>query len=217
MDTRDRLLRRATELFNEHGLEAVGVRDLARDLDLSPGNVSYYFARKENLVAELMSDLAEANSDNVEALAAADSLPELLDQYREIFRTQYNYRFLARSVVHIVDTYPELCGSYADVDAARRKGLAQAFSRLVGTDLDASTTDSAISAIVGTCTMIARFWLSEMRLSFNHIDPELVIDHYLGVIANAAWAASSPSARASLEPYRNKVLPVVTSGAGRDT
>ncbi len=38
--TRQAILDRSRELFNEHGLESVGVRDLARDLGLSPGNVS---------------------------------------------------------------------------------------------------------------------------------------------------------------------------------
>lgn len=154
-----------------------------------------------------MFELARENTNNVAKLASAASLPELLDQYREIFRTQYDYRFLSRSVVHIVDTYPEIGSTYATVDAARRQGLTEAFSRLVGKDLEPSTTETTISAIVGTCTVIARFWLSEMRLSFDNLDPEEVIDHYPAIIAHATWAAATPAARDSLKPYRDKVLP----------
>lgn len=209
MDTRERLLDRAKQLFNQHGLEAVGVRDLARDLDLSPGNVSYYFARKENLIDELMSELAHENADNVAALATADSLAHLLDQYREVFRTQYEYRFLARSIVHIVETYPEIGQRYSSVDSARRSGLGEAFARLIGTDLESGTTSTTISAIVGTCTVIARFWLSEMRLSFHDLDADTVIDHYLAIIAHATWAAATPEARTTLTPYLEQVLPTV--------
>ena len=46
---------------------------------------------------------------------------------------------------------------------------------MVGIDLQPSTTNETISAIVATCTVTARFWLSEMRLSFNDMDPATVI------------------------------------------
>ena len=207
MDTRERLIDRAKELFNEQGLEAVGVRDLARDLDLSPGNVSYYFARKEHLIEELMAELARENADNVAALASAGSLSCLLDRYRAVFTTQYDYRFLARSVVHIVETYPAVGSRYSSVDSSRRRGLAEAFERLVGTDLQPDTTSTSISAIVGTCTLIARFWLSEMRLSFQGLERDAVIDHYVAIIAHSTWSAATPEARMTLQPYLDRVLP----------
>ncbi|MDJ0924560.1 MAG: TetR/AcrR family transcriptional regulator [Acidimicrobiia bacterium] len=206
-ETRQILLRRARELFNEHGLQAIGVRDLARDLDLSPGNVSYYFARKENLVEALMEELRTKNQQNLQDLLRATSLADLLSRYRTVFSTQYEYRFLARAVVEIVETYPRLGDLYSTVDRERTRGLAEAFKRMVGTDLESGTSDTAISAIVGTCTLTARFWLSEMRLSFDEIDPEIVIDHYLALIAHTLWAAATPPARRSLQAYLDRIIP----------
>jgi AcrR family transcriptional regulator len=205
--TRQHLLDRARELFNEHGLEAVGARDLARDLDLSPGNVSYYFPRKENLVAELMKELGDRNAENVAALALATSLPDLLDKYRETFRAQYDYRFLPRALVHIMDTYPALGHRYTEVEAERRESLMAAFEAMVGTDLDPTATPEAISRIVATCTITARFWLSEMRISYDGLQPDTVIDHYLAVIAHAAWALATPAAKQRLAPYLDGVIP----------
>ena len=207
-DTRLTLLRRARELFNEHGLQTVGVRDLARDLDLSPGNVSYYFPRKENLVEALMDELREENRENMTGLLAATSLPDLLDRYQRVFQTQYEHRFLARAVVDIVDTYPRLAVNYATVDTERTQALAAAFQRMVGTDLDSKTPDTTIAAIVGVCTLTARFWLSEMRLSFDGLQPKAVIDHYVAVIAHALWAPATSQARHSLRPYLERIIPI---------
>ena len=48
--TAERILEYAREAFNERGVAAVGVREIARDLGLSPGNVSYHFPTKEALI-----------------------------------------------------------------------------------------------------------------------------------------------------------------------
>jgi AcrR family transcriptional regulator len=204
--TRQLLLDRAREMFNEHGLDSVGVRDLARDLDLSPGNVSYYFPRKEDLVAELMSELRERNARNVDAVTAASSLPELLDRYRETFRAQYDYRFIPRALLHIIDTYPALGRRYTEVDGKRREGLTRAFTAMVGTDIDPDATPAAIARVVATCTITARFWLSEMRLSYDGHLPESVIDHYLAIIAHAVWALATPSTKQQLASYLDGVI-----------
>ena len=206
-DTRQILMRRAVELFNERGLQTVGVRDLARDLDLSPGNVSYYFPRKENLVEDLMDELREKNRENMAGLLEATSLADLLDRYRSVFHAQYEYRFLARAVVDIVETYPRLADRYSAVDRERTQALATAFQRMVGTDLDADTTESTIAAIVGVCTLTARFWLSEMKLSFDGVAPGPVIDHYVALIAHALWAPATPRTRKALSPYLERIIP----------
>ncbi len=207
-DTRQIVIDRAHELFNEHGLHAVGVRDLARDLGLSPGNVSYYFARKENLIEALMDEMRAENRENMAGLQKATSLVGLLTRYRQVFLTQYEYRFLARAIVDIIEEYPAIAERYAATERERTRDLAGLFGRMVGGDLDSGTDARTISAIVATCTLTARFWLSEARLSFENVAPAKVVDHYLAVIANSLWAAATPDARKQIQPFRDKVIPV---------
>ena len=206
-DTRQVVIDRAHELFNEHGLHAVGVRDLARDLGLSPGNVSYYFARKENLIEALMEELRAKNRENMAGLQEATSLVGLLTQYRRVFQTQYEYRFLARAIVDIIEEYPSIAEHYAATDRERTRDLTRSFQRMVGHDLSPDTDAKAISSIVATCTLTARFWLSEARLSFHDVAPDKVVDHYLAVIANSLWAAATPDARQQIQPFRDKIIP----------
>src|SRR5690349_8385863 len=62
--TARRILEHARQAFNERGVAAVGIRELARELELSPGNLSYHFATKEALIAALVAEVhAENNAD----------------------------------------------------------------------------------------------------------------------------------------------------------
>lgn len=199
--TRQSVLNRARELFNEHGLEGVGVRELARDLGLSPGNLSYYFPRKQDLVAALMEELAAHNTANVAHLGPAADLADLLARYRRTFEAQYDYRCIARALVHIVDAYPELAKEYREVEAARRRGLSSALEAQIGRQLRGDTTPATLARVVGTCTLVARFWPSEAHVSLPDRDLHEVIDHYLSLIAHALWVPATPSGRRALEPF----------------
>lgn len=203
---RGAILARARLLFNELGLESVGVRELARDLGLSPGNVSYHFPRKQDLVEALMAEHGARNSSLIEELARAPRVVDLMECYRRIFEGQFEYRFLLRSIVQVVEQHPELDERYVATDEARRRALARAFTAMVGGDLRADTGEAAIRRIVGTCTLVARFWASEMRLSFRVIPVERVIDHYLAIVAHAISPAATGAARQSLAPYLDLVL-----------
>lgn len=46
-------------MFNERGLEAVGVREISRELGMSPGNISYYFPSKNDLIIEIYREFVE--------------------------------------------------------------------------------------------------------------------------------------------------------------
>ncbi len=209
-ETRQIVIDRAHELFNEHGLHAVGVRDLARDLGLSPGNVSYYFARKENLIEALMEEFRTKNRENMRQLQEATSLIDLLTMYRHVFLTQYEYRFLARAIIDIIEEYPRVAENYAATDRERTRDLTQSFQRMVGQDLSPDTDAGMISAIVATCTLTARFWLSEAKLSFNEVDPTTVVDHYLALIAHALRPAATPQAREQLQPFLEGIIPATS-------
>jgi AcrR family transcriptional regulator len=74
-DTRQRILDTARGLFNESGLSRVGVREIARALEMSPGNLAYHFPTKDELVAALVKELhARVNADVGAGMAAEPSL-----------------------------------------------------------------------------------------------------------------------------------------------
>ena len=150
-ETRLRLLARARDLWNEHGIDAIGVRDLARDLDLSPGNVSYHFPRKQDLVRALMDELRERNAEAHEGAPNDGTFEGFLARTRTIFLTQHAYRCLAGSIVHVTDAYPEIARDYRTVDRDRRRSLASQLRALERAgELDGPEDEAGLARVVGT-------------------------------------------------------------------
>ena len=80
-DTRAAIMATARRLFAERGYNAVSIQDLADELGISKGNLSYHFKRKEQIVEALLRE----NSGEAAQLAVPGSIGAL----DLLFRHQY--------------------------------------------------------------------------------------------------------------------------------
>ena len=77
--TRDQILITARSLFNELGYDRVTMRRLADELGIGVGNVTYYFAHKQDIVAALMDDRF-MQIQLPQTYASPEALTQLLSQ-----------------------------------------------------------------------------------------------------------------------------------------
>ena len=62
------ILERAKEMVIEQGFAQLSMRGLARSLDMSPGNLSYYYGSKSDLIEDLCSYVLQPYLDEFERL-----------------------------------------------------------------------------------------------------------------------------------------------------
>jgi AcrR family transcriptional regulator len=106
MMTRDVILEKAVELFNDRGYSAVSMRDIADALEKSVGNITYHFKKKSDLVVAIVarqySDLEQLQFDIVPDLMGLQTqLISMLD-----FRLKY--RFYFASIFELRSEYPQI-------------------------------------------------------------------------------------------------------------
>ena len=181
MKTRERIIHKALELFNEKGLGEVGVREIARALNISVGNLSYHFPKKEDILLELLSRLSKAN--DVAYSAYFDSPPTIdrfLSTMRQVFENQYAYRGLlvGRTEINkIIRTHFD----YPSTEKRRKEYLRNIFQELRRAD-EIDITEKDIEFMVSFMTLFARFWIMEAFISFPDRPQQDVINHYLQLL-----------------------------------
>lgn len=108
-DTRRRILDTARTMFNDEGLARVGVRDIARAVDMSPGNLAYHFATKDDLVEVLVTELVDLNLATVFADMPSDfSLATLYELAVGAMRNMLAYRFVLLGYADALRRSPKL-------------------------------------------------------------------------------------------------------------
>ena len=184
--TRDAILDHALTAINAHGVERLGMRDIARELGLSPGNLTYHFPTKEDLLIALAARLSDRN-EQTEALGGMpDGLDGLLERFRTAFRNQVDFRGLVLALVHLHDKYPAIRAAYDVHQRRRTEAFVAMFDHLRSRgSLDGATEDGELQRLAGYCTLIGRFWISEAHI--DGLDPAAPATHahYLDLLATA--------------------------------
>ncbi|MCU5684627.1 forespore capture DNA-binding protein RefZ [Bacillus wiedmannii] len=98
--TKQKVIDAAISLFNTKGYDGTSVREIAKRADVNVANISYYFAGKQGLLEQLITDFLEGyihviemSFEQREYLSAKDVMVQMV---REILRYQFENRELTR-------------------------------------------------------------------------------------------------------------------------
>ncbi len=162
--TRERILETSLAMFNRHGAPHVTTADVAGEMNISPGNLYYYFGNKDEIVGELYAAfevrlrplLADPRGREI-------SVEDLWLWLHLLFELMAEYRFL-----------------YRDLDdlASRDRMIGIRFGRLlrqgVGTVVELCrgmveagamvAADREIAALAHNVVLVATYWQSFARI-----------------------------------------------------
>ncbi|MGZ8536102.1 MAG: TetR/AcrR family transcriptional regulator [Flavitalea sp.] len=183
MNTREKILDRALKMFNERGIEYVGLRELASHLDIRVGNITYYFPTKDDLVYNLSLELSKKNAE----VMVADqniTLQMFLEILRQMFYNQIAYRCLLLSFVHVMQQNKLVATAYKKTQKLRRTTISSNLEALITSGYLSFETEEEKEYLVSMVSLISRFWISEAAISFRDLSAEAQMKHYLKMVAN---------------------------------
>ncbi len=158
--TRERILQKSLELFNQRGERNVTTNHIAAELGMSPGNLYYHFRNKEEIIFELFLGYQSRTQANLSAPAErALTYADKLGYFEAILENMWEYRFLHRDLEQLMDGNEQLKASYqAFTQLVMQQGKA-IYGRLVDSGLvDASNED--IEALIVNIWVVVTSWIS---------------------------------------------------------
>jgi AcrR family transcriptional regulator len=187
--TARRILEHARTAFNERGVAAVGMREIARDLGLSPGNVSYHFATKDALVVALIEDAHARNNAHVASSSGPLDFAEVDALFRATMQRDLANRWLMRDAVGFLVAHPQLRPLSERLQRGREARLDAIVERLIEARLlEPRRTRRARPVLRTQIVTQVFFWLPAAILSAPDDDPGERLDTH----ARAAMALFLP-------------------------
>lgn len=131
-DTKDRIVTAAVELFNASSVGAVTTNHIAAHLGISPGNLYYHFANKEEIVRAAFERM-NVEADALWETPSTGKLDPLALQRIVVGNLQLyaRYIFFARELASLLRADRELRERYARVSARRMDQLVASLVPLV--------------------------------------------------------------------------------------
>ncbi|WP_126652047.1 TetR/AcrR family transcriptional regulator [Chryseobacterium aureum] len=180
MKTKDKILSKALELFNDKGYNNITTRHIAAELHISAGNLHYHFKHSEDIVRMLFSELTLKMDTLLNQMKKTEN-KTLKDLYQFTYATSeifYSYRFIFINFTDILNQNPDIESKYEGINFSRKEEFQMIFSdlqknQIFQQNLPQFFTESLVEQIF----IIADNWLTHNRLILK-LSPEEAIRHY---------------------------------------
>jgi AcrR family transcriptional regulator len=198
MSTKERIVAKALEMFNDRGIEYVGMRELAAELKMRVSNINYYFPTKDDLVNHLSLNLNKLNSQVV--VDDKDlTIESFIRMFQLVFFNQLKFRCLLLSFVHLMEQNKKMSVRYKKTQNDRNATLRSNLKTLARSGYLILTDEKEIEFLVSTIALIVRFWISEAAVSFRNLKYEEQISHYLSMICRLLFPYLSSNGKKQVQ------------------
>jgi AcrR family transcriptional regulator len=204
--TEEKIVEKALELFNQAGIEYVGMRELAAGLGMRIGNLTYYFPTKDSLVDRLAFELGEENSRTI-VPEKQMTMKGFFRMLETVFHNHLKYRCLMLSFVHLMERNPLLSKRYGKIQVRRNETWAANIHALKKGKYIETKNNAEINFLVSSISLIARFWISEAAISSKGIGEDEQVRHYLGMVARIFLPYATAKGKRELEEFILRNLP----------
>lgn len=129
--TRERILDVSLELFNKRKASNVSTVQISAAMSISPGNLYYYYANKEDVIRCLWEERMEGILDGL--LAKMDnvkSADDILDFIEETLKYMIDYRFFYTELSTLFVNDEKLVDIYRDIEKKQREAFTNFVIRL---------------------------------------------------------------------------------------
>ncbi|MEL0027460.1 MAG: TetR/AcrR family transcriptional regulator [Perlucidibaca sp.] len=173
MKTRDRILAKSLELFNEQGERLVSTNHIAAALGISPGNLYYHFANKEAIIFELFLRYTELMR---RTLTLPEDRPlnqtDKIQLFERVLSSLWQYRFLHRDMTHLLSDNIGMRDAYRAFASGVLSGLRHIYDLLIESGLIEATEDE-IGALLVNIWIIATSWVNFLSTTgfFDYNEP----------------------------------------------
>ena len=122
-DTKSLILATALALYNEQGFSLTSLRDIAKKMNISPGNLTYHFKQNEDIILILIQQFLEKVTCIIEEIKSSslETVDTLYNYIHNLFCCFYDYKFLFINFVDISKKYAKLKNIYGEVFEIRKR------------------------------------------------------------------------------------------------
>ena len=122
MSTKEKILEAARELLNRVGLDTVSARTICAELNISPGNFTYYYSNKKEVISDLYKSMRLEMESVLLPMAKSDlNILTYLQIHEQLFLIQEKYKFFYLNLFDILTGDPDLKAEYLSSVKAERK------------------------------------------------------------------------------------------------
>ncbi len=186
MKTKDKIILESLKLLNEKGYVNTTTRDIAKSLNISPGNLHYHFKHSEEIIKELFNRFLSEMSNILKEIKLSEisNIEVFYNYIKTVNELFYEYKFLFLNFIDILRKIPEINQLYIEINISRKKE----FEELFQTFQNQNIFRKDIPDFILTNIVEQIFILADNSLAYNELTKKLskneAIEHHTFLFMN---------------------------------
>jgi AcrR family transcriptional regulator len=172
MDTKDKIIATAIDLFNAHGTKAISTNHIAKEMGISPGNLYYHFRSKNDIIRSISDNFSNelGSALKIQLDTISDFSSNLTSLFNRFFKIQQSYQFLFLEGVHLTKQDSRLLDNYTNLRSLIKKGYHELLSNLVKIKIMKRQSLNIIDDLLDAQWIIMWYWINHTILDRNTYD-----------------------------------------------
>ena len=172
MNTKDKILATAIDLFNIHGTKAISTNHIAKEMDISPGNLYYHFRSKNDIIRSISDNFSNELGSvfKIQLDTISDFSSNLTSLFNRFFKIQQSYQFLFLEGVHLTRKDIRLLDNYTKLRSLIKKGYHELLSNLVKIKIMKRQSLNIIDDLLDAQWIIMWYWINHTIMDRNTYD-----------------------------------------------
>ena len=172
MDTKDKIIAKAIDLFNIHGTKAISTNHIAKEMDISPGNLYYHFRSKNDIIRSISDNFSNelGSALKIQLDTISDFSSNLTSLFNRFFKIQQSYQFLFLEGVHLTKQDSRLLDNYTNLRSLIKKGYHELLSNLIKIKIMKKQSLNIIDDLLDAQWIIMWYWINHTILDRNTYD-----------------------------------------------
>ena len=172
MNTKERIIATAIDLFNLHGTKAISTNHIAREMGISPGNLYYHFRSKNDIIRSISDNYSNELGSvfNIQLDTIPDFSSNLTTLFNRFFKIQQSYQFLFLEGVHLTKQDSRVLDNYTKLRRLINKGYHDLLSNLVKIKIMKRQSLNIIDDLLDAQWIIMWYWINHTILDRNTYD-----------------------------------------------
>jgi len=186
LTTKEKILSSSLKLFNKTGVGEISMRDIADKCQMSVGNLTYHFKKKDDLVFALFLELVEEMNVifNDQLKLEKTSVKSLYESTIITYRCLLKYKFCMIDFVHLMKQIPRIQKVFQELMEVRKVQFEQLFKTAIETGLLKQEEFSGQYAMFSaSLNVYGDFWISNAEILYKGSEEE-AIEQYTMVFLN---------------------------------
>ena len=198
--TKNKILDTSLSLFNERGMSNVTLRQIAKEMKISQGNLNYHFRKRSDIINALYQQLVEKINLVFKQMEDVKSgIGQMMLSAEKTFRLLQDYRFILTDFVHIMREEAEIKAHFIALRNFRNDQFQRIFQHMLerGNMIPEAYPGQWIRLIL-RINLLGDFWISSAEILDNELDKEEQFQKYYSAIMEELYPYMSPKAQRAL-------------------